>query len=242
MCYYITVAFPKTTANSILTSLPKGWQQLTKTHCTIIFYMLILSMKLSEWAKTQGIKYQTAYFWFKRGQLLVPAYQSASGTIIVNVSSSSTSGKAAAYVRVSSHDQKSDIERQVARITMWGTENGHSIEHVVTEIGSGLNGHRPKLMRLLSDPRYGTVIVEHKDRLMRFGAEYVEATLTAQGRRLLVVDPSELNSDLVEDMIAVLTSFCARLYGKRSAKNRAKRVLKCIKESEDAKSSRIKTA
>jgi putative resolvase len=87
-------------------------------------------------------------------------------------------------------------------------------------------------MKLLSDPKYTTVIVEHKDRLMRFGAEYVESALAAQGRKLLVVDLSELNSDLGEDMIAVLTSFCARLSGKRSAKNRAKRVLACIKESE----------
>jgi len=192
-------------------------------------------MKLSEWAKTQGIKYQTAHFWFKRGQLPVPAYQTASGTIIVNVSPTSTAGKAAAYIRVSSHDQKSDIDRQVARITLWATENGYPIEHVVTEIGSGLNGHRAKLMKLLADQQYKTVIVEHKDRLMRFGAEYVEAALTAQGRRLLVVDPSELNSDLVEDMIAVVTSFCARLYGKRSAKNRAKRVMECIKETQSEK-------
>lgn len=189
-------------------------------------------MKLSEWAKSQGIKYQTAFVWFKKGQLPVPAYQTASGTILVGIPSSSTVGKAAAYIRVSSHDRKDDIDRQVARITMWATENGHPIEHVVTEIGSGLNGHRPKLMKLLSDPKYTTVIVEHKDRLMRFGAEYVEAALTAQGRRLLVVDPSELNSDLVEDMIAVLTSFCARLYGKRSAKNRAKKALECLKETE----------
>jgi predicted site-specific integrase-resolvase len=65
---------------------------------------------------------------------------------------------------------------------------------------------------------------------MRFGAEYVEASLGAQGRKLVVVDPSELNSDLVEDVRAVLTSFCARLYGKGSAKDRAKKVLDCIQK------------
>jgi len=188
-------------------------------------------MKLSDWARSQGIKYQTAFFWFKAGKLPVPAYQTKTGTIIVEVSPSSQ-GKTAAYARVSSHGQKGDIDRQVSRIVMWATENGHAIEHVVTEIGSGLNGHRPKLMKLLADPKYTTIIVEHKDRLMRFGSEYVEATLKAQGRQLVIVDSSELNSDLVEDMIAVLTSFCARLYGKRSAKNRAKRVLDCIKGPE----------
>jgi predicted site-specific integrase-resolvase len=80
-------------------------------------------------------------------------------------------------------------------------------------------------MRLLRDPKVRTVVVEHRDRLMRFGSEYVESSLAADGRRLLVVDSSELKDDLVQDMIAVLTSMCARLYGRRSAKNRAKRIL-----------------
>lgn len=188
-------------------------------------------MKLSEWAKSQGIKYQTAFVWFRKGQLPVPAYQTESGTIIVTPPQAENR-QTAAYIRVSSHDQKSDIERQVARITMWGTDNGYAIHHVVTEIGSGLNGHRPKLMKLLSDPQYTTIIVEHRDRLMRFGAEYVESALSAQGRKLVVIDPSELNNDLVEDMIAVLTSFCARLYGKRSAKNKAKKALQSIQAQE----------
>ncbi len=87
-------------------------------------------MKLSEWAKSQGIKYQTAFLWFKKGQLPVPAYQTASGTIIITPAQSAQ-GQTAAYVRVSSHDQKNDIEGQVARITMWGTENGYAIHQVV---------------------------------------------------------------------------------------------------------------
>ena len=184
-------------------------------------------MKLSEWAKSQGINYQTAFLWFKKGQLPVPAYQTKTRTIIVT-QVQSAQGQTVAYIRVSSHDQKSDIEQQVARITIWGTENGYAIHQVVTEIGSGVNGHRPKLMRLLADSKYTVIIVEHRDRLMRFGSEYVESALAAQGRKLVVVDPSEFNNDLVEDMTAVLTSFCARLYGKRSARNKAKKALQSI--------------
>jgi len=184
-------------------------------------------MKLSEWARSQGIKYQTAFIWFKKGKLPVPAYQTKTRTIIVT-QVQSAQGQTVAYIRVSSHDQKSDIEQQVARITIWGTENGYAIHQVVTEIGSGVNGHRPKLMRLLADSKYTVIIVEHRDRLMRFGSEYVESALAAQGRKLVVVDPSEFNNDLVEDMTAVLTSFCARLYGKRSARNKAKKALQSI--------------
>ena len=91
----------------------------------------------------------------------------------------------------------------------------------VSPKGSGLNGKRRKLLRLLSDAKIGAIVVEHRDRFARFGSEYLEAALAASGRRLIVVDASEMNDDLVQDLIAVLTSFCARLYGRRSARNRA---------------------
>jgi len=91
-----------------------------------------------------------------------------------------------------------------------------------------LNGHRPKLMRLLNNSSIKIIAVEHKDRLMRFGYEYVEAALQSQGRCIMVIDNKELKDDLAEDMIAILTSFCARLYGRRSAKNKAKKALEAL--------------
>ena len=75
------------------------------------------------------------------------------------------------------------------------------------------------------DPSVSTIVVEHRDRFARFGAEYVEAALTASGRQLLVVDPGEVDDDLVRDVTEVLTSLCARLYGPRSAVNRARRAV-----------------
>jgi putative resolvase len=85
-------------------------------------------------------------------------------------------------------------------------------------------------MRLLADPAVRTIVVEHRDRLARFGSEYIEAALRAGGRRLAVVDETEMKDDLVQDMIAVLTSFCARLYGRRAAKNRAEKALAAAAE------------
>jgi predicted site-specific integrase-resolvase len=78
----------------------------------------------------------------------------------------------------------------------------------------------------------GIIVVEHRDRLARFGSEYIEAALNATGRRLIVVDAGEMKDDMVQDMIDVLTSFCARLYGRRSAKNRAIRALEALKAQE----------
>src|SRR5271154_38680 len=148
-------------------------------------------MKLSEWAKQQKISYRTAWRWFKLGILPVPAKQLANGTILIS-EQDKTKMLVGIYARVSSTDQKNDLNGQVARLLAFANEKGLSVSKTVTEIGSGLNGHRPKLMKLLEDASVHIILVEHRDRLMRFGAEYVESTLSAQGRRLIVADQAEL--------------------------------------------------
>jgi putative resolvase len=148
---------------------------------------------------------------------------------VEGVSTSAARGRTVIYARVSSHDQRSDLDRQVARLTGWAAANGLSVDEVVTEVGSGMNGRRRKLQRVLSDPSAGTVLVEHRDRLARFGAEHLEAALSAQGRQIVVVEEGEADDDLVRDMTEVLTSFCARLYGRRGARNRALKALGCAK-------------
>src|ERR1700730_13511443 len=93
---------------------------------------------------------------------------------------------------------------------------------------SGTNGARAKLRRLLADPAVRTVVVEHRDRLGRMNVELVEAALSASGRSLVVLDLAERDDDLVRDMTEVLTSFCARLYGRRSLRNRAVTGRRCF--------------
>jgi putative resolvase len=95
----------------------------------------------------------------------------------------------------------------------------------VSETGPGLNGHRAEATRLLADPAVRTIVVEHRDRLARFGAECIEAALAAGGRKPVVVDQAERKDDLVRDMVDVLTSFCARLHGRRAAKDRAEKAV-----------------
>jgi len=92
---------------------------------------------------------------------------------------------------------------------------------------------RPKLARVLSDPCATVVVVEHRDRLARFGVELLVA-LAAHGRRIVIVDAGETADDLVRDMVEVLTSMCARLYGRRGARNRAIRAVTATKEPEPA--------
>lgn len=186
-------------------------------------------MKLSEWARATGISYKTAWLWWKHGTLPVPASQTPTGTILVDAAAQREAG-AVLYARVSSADQQADLDRQVARLAAFAAENGITVAKVVAEVGSGLNGHRKALISVLRQPHYGIIIVEHRDRLMRFGVEYIEAAMAASGRRLLVMEPDEVKDDWVQDMIAVLTSFCARLYGRRSARWRAEQAVRAAAE------------
>ncbi len=168
----------------------------------------------------------------------VPYRWLPSGTILVDVAAAGDE-RVVLYARVSSHDQRSDLDRQVSRLTEWATEAGMEVGlgappacgGVVAEVGSGLNGKRAKLSRILSDPSASVIVVEHRDRLARFGVEHLHAALAAQGRRVVVVDDGETTDDLVGDMIEVLTSMCVRLYGRRGARNRAMRAVTATKQA-----------
>ena len=175
-----------------------------------------------------GVHPHTAYRWFREGTLPVPAERVGPRTILVNIEANSSppvTGGLGLYARVSSHDQKADLERQLARLAAWTATTGHRVVRVESEIASGMNGGRSKAKRLLADPDVTTVVVEHKDRLGPVNTGLVEAALAASGRRLVVLDDGEVEDDLVRDMVEVLTWFCARLYGRRSAKMRAHKAL-----------------
>ena len=191
-------------------------------------------MNLTEWAHAQGIHVQTAYRWYREGKLPVPA-QKIGRLILVSPEAAAQAARkadgAGLYARVSSHDQKPDLDGQVARLSAWAAKAGLPVVRAEAEVGSGMNGSRAKVRRLLADPAVTVVVVEHRDRLGRMNTELVEAALSAHGRRLVVLDDSEVTDDLVGDMVEVLTSFCARLYGRRSARNRALKALGCAQQN-----------
>ncbi len=139
-------------------------------------------------------------------------------------------GRCVVYARVSSNDQKDDLDRQVGRVVDWATRNGYRPDEVVKEIGSGLNGNRQKLRRLVADHTVRVILVEHRERLCRFGFEYLEAALAGRGARVVVMDETEVDDDLVRDVTEVMTSLCARLYGRRSARRRAERAMKAVQQ------------
>lgn len=161
----------------------------------------------------------------------VPVQRTPSGSLLVHdpkyQQPASGQGRTVVYARVSSHEQRSSLDGQVSRTVQGASKLGLAVDEVVVEVGSGLNGRRRKLSRLLSDGQVTCLVVEHRDRLARFGVEHLEAALSASGRRIVVIDGGETDDDLVRDMVDVLTSMCARLYGRRGARNRAEKALRC---------------
>lgn len=186
-------------------------------------------MKLRTYANKLGISYHTAWRWFKAGK--IAGYQADTGTIIVTESlptqtPAPVAQKVAIYGRVSAAENKSNLESQISRLQDYCAAKGWQVSQVVKEIGSGVNDSRPKLLKLLTDPTITIIVVEHKDRLTRFGFNYIDQLLAMQGRRVEVINQAENGKeDLIQDFVSIVTSFCARLYGQRRCKRKTERII-----------------
>lgn len=194
-------------------------------------------MLVREWAAREGLNPQTVWKWCRTGKMPVPVEHTPSGMWLVHDPKYETptpdgnEGRTVCYARVSSADQKDDLKRQADRLKAFAIGMGVEDPEVVMETGSWMNDRRRKLNRLLSDPTVTGIIVEHRDRLARMNAGLVESALKAQGRRIIVVGDTELDDDLARDMTEVLTSFCARLYGRRAAKYKAEAALRAARDA-----------
>jgi predicted site-specific integrase-resolvase len=139
----------------------------------------------------------------------------------------------AIYARVSSAEHRANLERQAERLSQYCEVKGYQVGQVVKEIASGVNESRPKLLSLLKDTSITLLVVEHRDRLTRFGFPYMETLLETQGRHVEVVNVAENDQeDLMADLEAMVYAFTARLYGQRRAKRKTEALVEQLK-SED---------
>ena len=186
-------------------------------------------MKLSVYARQVGVSYRTAFRWFKSGK--IQGRQMDTGTILITEPVAETKvlghpAKVAIYTRVSAAENKDNLDGQVKRLQGYCAAKGYPVAQVIKEIGSGVNDTRPKLLQLLTDPTITLIVVEHQDRLTRFGFNYIEQLLKLQDRRIEVINLSENGKeDLVQDFVSIVTSFCARLYGQRRSKRQTERII-----------------
>lgn len=133
------------------------------------------------------------------------------------------------YCRVSSYQKREDLNRQVERCKDFCSARGFVVSKVYKEVASGMNDNRKEFWKML-DSKPTTIIIENKDRLTRFGFNYIENLC---GAEIIVLNPEDDNEkDLFRDLVSVITSFCCRLYGLRRGANRAKKIKEQIVDSE----------
>lgn len=200
-------------------------------------------MKLTDYARELGVTRQTANRWFHDGKIS-GAYQLDTGTIIVPndifKSYKGNQGKTIIYARVSSSEQrKTNLETQAQRLIDFSIANGWQIDEVIKEVGSGLNDERPKLTKILtSDEPIKRIVVEHKDRLTRFGFNYLEILAKTKNFEIVVVNQVDSDKeDLIQDFISIITSFCARIYSKRRVARKTEQLIEELKNETNRNSS-----
>ncbi len=186
--------------------------------------------KLSDYAKENKVTYRTAWNRYKKGKI-ENTIISKTGHILIKEESKYDYSKVAIYCRVSSNENKANLEAQSDRLKNYAIARGYQIVYIIKEVGSGINDKRKKLLKLFDKEDWGTLIVEHKDRLTRFGYNYIEKLLEKSNRKIEVVNIAENNKeDLIEDLVAIIYSFSARLYGLRRHRKKTEKIIECIKK------------
>ena len=191
-----------------------------------------MKYKISEYAKLNHVQYRTVWNWINKGKVKIE--RTKTGRVLIVVDEPVKDQTVAVYARVSSSENKNNLERQAQRLIDYANAKGYKVEKVVKEIGSGLNDNRPKLQSLLADKSINLILVEHKNRLTRFGFNYIQTLLANSNRAVEVVNNLESpKEDLIADFTSVITSFCAKIYGQRRSKRKTEQLIKELEQSND---------
>lgn len=190
-------------------------------------------IKLSKYAKENDISYLTAYRYYRSGNL--KGKQLHSGTILIyedennNIISDDKLKvkKVILYARVSSSENKSNLESQLIRLRNYASAKGYTIIKEITEIGSGINDKRLKLENVLKNNNdWDLIIVEHKDRLARFGINYIKILLNNINKDIEIINSVETEKeDIMQDFVSIITSFCSKIYGLRRSKRKTEEII-----------------
>ena len=185
-----------------------------------------MKFKISQYAKRYGVSTRTVWNWMYNGKVKFEREPDGKHIRIIEDEDKKLTDAVGIYARVSSSENKGNLERQKERLENYCAARGYKILRTVTEIGSGLNDKRPKLENLLTDESIKLIVVEHSDRLARFRLNYIQKLLELQGRKIEVInEQSNDRDDLMQDFVSIITSFCARLYGMRRNKRRTEQII-----------------
>ena len=186
-------------------------------------------IKIGAAAKILGISIQTLRRWERIGNL-TSHRKSEGGTRYYDLDEllgkkRSDTQLTVAYARVSSHDQKEDLKRQASALSSYCTQQGWSFQ-VIQDLWSGMNYHKKGLKALLDmilERKMSRLVLTHKDRLLRFGAELIFSLCEVKNIEIVIInkgDEVSFEEELAQDVLEIITVFSARLYGSRSRKNK----------------------
>lgn len=184
---------------------------------------------LKKYSERIGLQYNTVWKHYKAGK--IPGAFKYEGSVLVPITpepgDNTPKNRAATYARVPSSQNKDNCETQSQRLYNYAVNSGYQVVKQVKEYASGLNEKRPKLWKLLdSHSEWDVLIVEHKDRLTRFGFSYIERLIESYGKEIIVINlTDEKEDDLLEDLVSIITSFTARIYGQRRSKRKTEKII-----------------
>lgn len=187
--------------------------------------------KLSEYARDHNVTYRTAYNHFKRG-LISHAYQLPTGTVVIpDYVKHNISEYVVTYARVSSSENKDNLESQSKRLIQFCNAKGWTTSENVKEIGSGINDSRKKLLQILIDNKATKLVIEHKDRLTRFGFNFIKILCDRNNCEIIIINNTDGDKeDIIQDFVSIITSYCAKIYGQRRSKRKTEQLIKELKE------------
>lgn len=191
-------------------------------------------IKASEYAKKMSLNVRTVYRYYHNGK--IKGYQDKeTGTIFIlnpfknENNEDNLKNKVVLYARVSSSENKTNLESQLEKLRLFASSKGYQIVKEIKDIGSGLNDNRSKLNELFEKElnNFEILLVEHKDRLTRFGFNYIDILLKSHNKKIEVINLVDNNKeDLIQDFVSVITSFCARIYSQRISKRKVEKLIK----------------
>ena len=191
-----------------------------------------MKYKISQYAKKFNVTTRTVWNWIYAGKLHIERTDT-NRVLIVDDEDCDIKQHVAIYARVSSSENKSNLETQKQRLLDYCAAKGYQVKRIVTETGSGLNDKRPRLESLLTDYSIKIIVAEHTDRIASFGLNYINKLLEMQGRRFEIINSSnDDKKELTEDFVSIITSFCARIYGHRRSKRKTEKIIEELRNEE----------
>ena len=177
-------------------------------------------IKLSEYAKNKSITYKTAWNHYKNN-LIKGAFLDESNHVLIPIENINKNNNCIIYARVSSHDRKDSLIKQQKRLEEFAVLKGYNIINSYKEIASGMNDNREILNKVFENDNWTYLIIENKDRLTRFGFNYIKKLLNKLNKEIIVINETDNdNEDLIKDLVSIIYSFSARMYGLRRRKNK----------------------